>query len=374
MKTILLTTEYPPIVGGIGTYVHSLSKELAKTAGMEVEVIAPGMPGDMEFDKSHGPKVSRSGWDHMRFIKMAPLFWTSFRFALKRRDTVFFAMSWMYAGAICWMLHKVFKVPYVVFAYGTEISKWKDRPLPHWLMSRVFLSAQRVFAISNFTASILSNAVEGEMEIELVYGGADTNRFFPAGEGEVVANSPLILTVSRLTKRKGVDTVLRALPLVLKTVPSARYKVIGNGPELQGLQKLAGELGVQDKVDWVLELTDEHLRKEYIAADVMVLANRHEDRKRDFEGLGLVFLEAQACGTPVVAGATGGTADALVDGETGILVDPHSPEEIASAIISILEDPEKRKQMGEKGASWVASERTWKKVAEKVAQSIRGLS
>jgi phosphatidylinositol alpha-1,6-mannosyltransferase len=137
--------------------------------------------------------------------------------------------------------------------------------------------------------------------------------------GQSFDGKRVILSVSRLVERKGVDKVIEALPFVLERCPNALYVVVGDGPYRERLMELAQEKGIADKVLFAGRVPD--IRPFYRACDVFVLPTR-EGRKGDIEGLGLVYLEAAACGKPVVASLVGGVADAVVPNETALIVEP----------------------------------------------------
>ena len=147
------------------------------------------------------------------------------------------------------------------------------------------------------------------------------------------------MTVGRLMWRKGQDMLIRALPEIVKAVPNCVYLICGTGPYEAGLRELAQSLQVDSQVIFLGSLPSEHLPSLYNLSDVFVMPNRMSEKTRDVEGFGIVFLEANACEIPVVGGRSGGTSDAVADGESGLLVDGSSPGEIAGSVIRLLQDP-----------------------------------
>jgi phosphatidylinositol alpha-1,6-mannosyltransferase len=167
----------------------------------------------------------------------------------------------------------------------------------------------------------------------------------------------VILTVGRLQKRKGHDLLIRALPALKASVPDVLYAIAGAGEELAALRSLVDDQGLAEDVQFLTDLDDGRLAQSYQQCDLFVLPNR--DLDGDIEGFGMVLLEAQACGKPVIAGATGGTAETMVVDETGLLVDVEQPEELVGAMSALLTDPERCRSMGIRARSWIEDRFDW---------------
>lgn len=161
-----------------------------------------------------------------------------------------------------------------------------------------------------------------------------------------LAGRKVILSIGRLVERKGFDTVIRALPQVLKTVPNACYVMAGGGEYSSELKKLRDQLGLQDHVVFAGSPDREAIPAYYRLCDVFVMPSRTLSGSQ-CEGFGIVFLEAAASGRPAIGGLSGGIPDAIVDGVTGHLVDPTDVGALAERIISLLTDPELAKSMGQ---------------------------
>ena len=240
-------------------------------------------------------------------------------------------------------------------------------------MAWTYRHADRVIANSEFTRDELVKLGVVSAKITLLYPGVDLERFRPglphadlnAGIG-VVAGEKLIVSVGRLSRRKGFDQVIRALPLLLERGLTARYAVIGIGEDRDYLQSLAGELGVSDRVHFLGHVDPEDLPRWYNAADVVAMPNREIDG--DTEGFGMVFLEAAACAKPAVAGLAGGTGAAVIDGVTGLRVDGASTQAVADALGRLLGNAVLAEELGKKGYARALSDFSWHKVAEKTQQ------
>jgi phosphatidylinositol alpha-1,6-mannosyltransferase len=181
----------------------------------------------------------------------------------------------------------------------------------------------------------------------------------------------MLLTVGRLVPRKGVDTVLRALPRIAASVPEVQYVVAGTGPDRNRLERLAVRNGVRDRVHFVGYVADDVLSSYYSAADLFVMPAR--EALPDVEGFGLVFLEANACGTPAVGARSGGIPDAIVDGETGLLVPPNAPGSLAEATTRILTTPDLADTLGRQGRHRAVNEASWDQIADRIYDHLQRL-
>jgi phosphatidylinositol alpha-1,6-mannosyltransferase len=175
----------------------------------------------------------------------------------------------------------------------------------------------------------------------------------------------VILTVGRLVERKGHDIVIRALPAIVERVPTARYLIVGNGPNETALRQLVRDVGLDpEQVRFCGRIPAEQLAAYYSLCDAFVMPNREVGA--DTEGFGIVFIEAGACRKPCVGGQSGGAGDAIIDGETGILVDPTSPSAVARATISLLTDSQLSARLGGAARSRIETNLQYSHVADNI--------
>jgi phosphatidylinositol alpha-1,6-mannosyltransferase len=179
-----------------------------------------------------------------------------------------------------------------------------------------------------------------------------------------IGEGPLLLTVGRLVGRKGHEDVLRELPSLAREFPGLAYLIVGEGPAEERLRLTAREAGVEGSVIFAGLVGRDELVDCYAACDIFVMPNR-EMPDGDTEGACIVLLEAAACGRPVIAGVAGGTADSVLDGETGFLVDPERPGELSRRLRSLLGDRELRRRMGDAGSTMVSARR-WEECAREL--------
>jgi phosphatidylinositol alpha-1,6-mannosyltransferase len=214
------------------------------------------------------------------------------------------------------------------------------------------------------------------VDICVVSNGVDPNQFQPSDVSGLRvdlagrnAGGPILLSVARLVTRKGLDTALRSFAEVLKDFPNATYVILGDGPDYGRLARLANELGVTPNVCFIARST-RPLADYYNACDLFVMPAREEPG--DIEGFGLVFLEAGACGKPVIGARAGGVTDAILDGETGLLVAPDDPEALTHAIQGLLRDPARCEALGTAARARILRECTWDHAADRIAERLAG--
>jgi phosphatidylinositol alpha-1,6-mannosyltransferase len=220
--------------------------------------------------------------------------------------------------------------------------------------SRWLRLAHHVVAANRYAAGLLAaRFAVAQGRVLLIENGVDLALFHPQApprsfvERHGLEGCQVLLTVTRLVPRKGVDKVLEAMPAVARLFPHARYLIVGDGPQRSELEEVAGKLGVADRVTFVGAVPHDETVNFYRCADLVLLPNREE--KGDADGLPLVFLEASACAKPVIGGKAGGTAEVIHDGENGFVVDGCDVRAIEAAIGRLLDSEVLRAAMGQKG-------------------------
>jgi phosphatidylinositol alpha-1,6-mannosyltransferase len=259
----------------------------------------------------------------------------------------------------------VLRIPVVQYLYGYELTA---RPgLTRFAVRR----ADLCIAISAYTRDLALAAGADSGRVRVIPVGAsvaaDTER--PAQAGP-----PTLLTVGRLNEPyKGHDVMLRALPLVAAAVPEARWVVVGDGPLRAALESRAAAYGVRDRVQFTGQVTDDERDALFRSSHVFVMPARTPANGAG-EGFGIVFLEANLHGLPVVAGRVGGALDAVVDGVTGVLVDPADHVAVADAVTDLLRDPDQARRLGAAGAERARQEFRWREIAGRVEAALRSVA
>jgi phosphatidylinositol alpha-1,6-mannosyltransferase len=241
--------------------------------------------------------------------------------------------------------------------------------------------ATAVAVISAFTRLLLEPWLAPHTRIELLPPGVDIDVFHPEVDGSAVrarygiaADRPLVVCISRLVSRKGQDVLIEVWPLVMAAVPGAHLLIAGSGPREAALRSRVEQLGLRRNVTLAGELAWDNLPAYYAAGDVFAMPCRTRLGGLDVEGLGMVYLEAQACGVPVVAGCSGGAPEAVIDGETGRVVDGTDPVAVREAIISLLRDPDLRAAMGAAGRTFVERHWSWSVISHGLDELLADLS
>jgi phosphatidylinositol alpha-1,6-mannosyltransferase len=220
--------------------------------------------------------------------------------------------------------------------------------------------------LGEFTQRAISQALPAKQAQRMVKiaPGIDVDHFSPQDSSQLrrdlnLEKKKVIVSVGRLVHRKGQDHLIESMPEILKQVPNAHLLMVGKGPYLEHLAKLVAVNNLENHVSFIGRIQYAELPKFICAGDVFAMPSRSRLAGLEVEGLGIVYLEASACGLPVVAGSSGGAPDAVVDGVTGIVVDGTNNQEIAQGLITLLKDPGKSREMGAAGRQWIIDNWRW---------------
>lgn len=385
-KTLLLSEIFPPHTGGSGRWFWEIYQRMPR----EQFLIAAGQdPAAADLDRTHDLNVVRlplklADWGMLSF-RSASAYWRLFRevarLVQEHKIERIHCGRCVPEGWIALAIKKAYGIPFDCYVHGEDANAassgaadgvLSSRQL-RWMTKQVLSHVDRVIANSHNSARIVREQWHVPSErVEILHPGCDTSYFVPAAKSREVRDKlgwggrPVIVTAGRLQKRKGQDTVIRALSTVRAAVPDVLYAIIGDGEERESLKALAIAEGQQDHVLFMGKVSDEVLRQSYQQADVFVLANRQVGT--DIEGFGMVLLEAQACGTPVIAGASGGTAETLQNGETGYVIPCEEPTQLATHLIDMLNNPARLKQMGHAAWFWTVQNFDWNSLSQQAAQ------
>ena len=317
-------------------------------------------------------------------------FLQTLRHAFSERPKALISGRILPEGATANAVGRTLGIPSIVFAHGEEIHRMRaDSPVrsPRKITHRVkrralwraFRGAEGIVANSRFTANLLLDGGVAPHRIAVIHPGTDPAKFRPSPRDEQMSQAlglggkKVILTVGRLTPRKGQDMAIRAMPKILRCVPDAVYVIAGTGDYESRLRTLVDELHLGPAVRFVGAAENALLPRLYVLADVFVMPNRETQGLGNVEGFGIVFLEANACEVPVIGGRSGGVPDAIVDGQTGLLVEGDSVEAIAQSVIRILTDEAYARQLGRNGRERVCRELTWDHSARRIKEFIESL-
>ena len=324
--------------------------------GYETLTIAPSCYGGAEYDaaaKFRVHRVKRITCGHIfdDYPKsVIYLFACTLRFSFWRRTGMVIANTWSIAGVAAFLIKKVTGTPYMVFAHGLDVYAPRTSPKMLRLMKLVLKNASVVVANSDFTKALVLEA-ERNANVVVVNPCVDTMRF--AADPGIVPDLQnvrrKIITVARLVRSKGHDTVLKALPKVIERFPDTKYFIIGEGPEAEKLKEVVREFELSQYVIFTGQVDEAELISHYRTCDLFILTSREIEATGEVEGFGIVFLEASACGKPVIGARSGGIQEAIIDKVTGMLVDPLDIYGTSEAIIKLFSDDELRLRLGENG-------------------------
>lgn len=379
---LLLCYDFPPMGGGIARWLG----EMARRYPPGSLVVSTGQhPGSMAVDQQIPNVVDRLPLPSSRLRTLqGTLRWSRRAVALASELSVEFIWCGNLKPASYparWAKVRT-GVPYGIFLHGGDLLILR-RQIQRSLLKRrtaraLFRSASVLINNSSWTASLCGAVLEelgigaGGPESQTVPLGADPEMFRPGlDQTEVRRRYGLdgrrwLLSVARLTRHKGIDTGIQALAQLVKDYPDLAYAVIGSGDERPALEKMAGTLGVKNRVRFLSDVPDSDLPALYNCAEVYLGLSRIMDQR--VEGFGISLVEASACGLPVLAGQTGGIPDAVRQGQTGLLVDAEQPAQVITALRRLLDDRALAVRLGMAGRHAVETYYNWNRVAADIAR------
>lgn len=359
MRTLVLTPDFPPAPGGIQHLVH---RTVSHAEGLDCRILTLDTPGAEGFDRADALDVKRLRQLPVpRPISALALNGAAVAQALAFRPRVVLsAHTVMSPGAS--LIRKALGVPVVQYFHGKEIGV---RPRLAAFAAR---NADACIAVSRYTKGLVAEAGGHPDKIHLIHPGVDLPEH---GYNGKLAERPTVLTIARMEDRyKGHDVMVRAMSLVAARVPEAQWVVIGDGPLRAAIAELACSSGIgEDVIRFLGAVSDEERDAWLDRAHVFSMPSRMPAGGYVGEGFGIVYLEANAHHCPAVAGGVGGAVDAVLDGETGLLVDPEDHISVGNALVELLQNTERRRQMGEAGARR-AEEFAWPRTAARVARLV----
>jgi phosphatidylinositol alpha-1,6-mannosyltransferase len=346
MKHLLVTNDFPPKIGGIQSLLWEWWRRLPPD---RFAVLTSPYAGAAEFDAAQAFRVERVPepvlLPHPLMVRRVNDFARRFGAELIVLDP----------AVPLGLIGPSLDLPYDVVLHGAEVTVPGRLPGSKQALGHVLRNARHVIAAGSYPAAEAEHAAGRPLPISVVLPGVDVERFRPLGDDGrrrarvqlgLPADAELVVGVSRLVPRKGFDTVIRAAARLHRRHPDLVVAIVGGGRDEQRLRRLATELGAP--VRFLGRVANQDLPLVFGCGDVFAMASRNRWGGLEQEGFGIVFAEAAACGVPQVAGDSGGVADAVVDGETGIVVRrPSSADEVAQAIGALLTDPALRQRMGE---------------------------
>jgi phosphatidylinositol alpha-1,6-mannosyltransferase len=369
-KILCVTNDFGPRAGGIETFIIGLIERMPKDSVIVyTSAQDKSEPYDRQWLDNYGVEVIR---DKARILLPTPGVAYCVRALIKDRGikTAFFGAA-APLGLLAPVLRRAGIKRIIALTHGHEV--WWSKVWPFtWAMKSIARNVDHLTYLGEFTRRAISRTINSSAQSAMVKiaPGIDTEHFAPSDSSELksqlgITDKKVIVSVGRLVHRKGQDVLIEAMPQILSKIPKAHLLLIGEGPYRQYLEKRAKDLEIDSHITFIGRVMYSDLPKYICLGEVFVMPSRSRLAGLEVEGLGIVYLEASACGLPVIAGNSGGAPDAVIDGVTGVVVDGKDQHVIATSIVNLLEDQEKAREMGRNGREWVINQWRWEIWSEK---------
>ena len=379
LPLLMITEMFLPTKGGTAV---SFDDDFRRLGDKSVHIVTAAVPGDAVFDGEHPNTVHRLVLKRSPWFRPESLFiytrllGRSLRLAFTLRFVAVFGGRALPEGIIAWAVGRLRGCKVLIYAHGEELTGW-GRGRKFQAMCFALRRADHILTNSDFTRDTLISLIGVRPEqIVMTYPTVDVERYRPGLPFDdlhacigLKPGQKLVLSVGRLQRRKGFDQVIRALPALLRRGLDLRYAIVGIGDDWDYLQGLARDLGVSERLHLLGHVDPADLPRWYNACDLFAMPNR--DINGDTEGFGLVFMEANACAKPVIAGRAGGTGSAVEDGLNGLRVDGECVEDVEDAVAGMLLDPAQARRMGEAGRQRTVTRFTSDQRADLIRQLLR---
>lgn len=384
MRVLILSWEYPPrIIGGLGRHVYHLATSLAMQ-GAKVHVVTKDHPGTPEYEESEGVHVYRV----VRYPPDIPqeewVSWTlQFNVALMEKSValindlkninIIHAHDWLVAHAASSLKH-AYRIPVVATVHATEFGRHQGHlpgpmnKLIHQIEWWLTFESVRTICCSRYMRDQITDIFQlPEDKVDIIPNGIDADSFRHEISVDlyrkkyVAKGDKLVFFVGRLVYEKGVQTVIEAMPIILRKIPNVTFVVAGSGPHVNQLKSLVIDLGLEGKVKFTGHIDTDALFAFYKTADLTVVPSLYEP-------FGMVVLESMAMGTPTIVADTGGLSEIVVHEETGLKFEPGNPESLATAMLRILTDQELVNRLTDDAMAYLGEQFNWDRIAKRTLE------
>jgi len=361
---LFITNDFGPRAGGIETFVIGLIER--RPYGQTI-VYTSAQPNSEQYDAdwlaNYGVRVIR---DRAKILLPTPRVAAELKKIVRKQGITTAAFG---AAAPLGLLSAGLKragvLRTVALTHGHEV--WWAKVFPFKLLLRRIGSTVDVLTyLGEFTRKAISKGLSEKAQRAMVKiaPGIDVDHFIPTDASELrktlgLSDKKVIVSVGRLVHRKGQDYLIEAMPEILKSVPQAQLLLVGEGPYREHLEKLVTQHKLERSVTFIGRIQYKELPTYICAGDIFAMPSRSRLMGLEVEGLGIVYLEASACGLPVLAGNSGGAPDAVVHNETGLVVNGTDAQDIAAAAVELLVNVESSKKMGIAGRKWIVDNWRW---------------
>ena len=357
MKTLLFTIEYPPFKGGVSNYYGNLIKYWPEKDNIKV------------LNNNSGALLCNKIWP-----KWLPAFWQFVKLNKQEKFDHIIVGHLLPLGIILYIYSIFNKVSYSVIIHGMDINYALRKNRKRIISLKILKKAKHIFCPNSYTAGLVKDFIgqENHGKVKVINPGIDININFNKYQNEEILkkynlqDKIVLFTISRLVKRKGQDKVIEALKKIYMVNSDIHYFIAGKGENEAYLKEIAG---ICPNIHFLGSLSDDEKWQWLKSSDIFIMPAR--DIEGDFEGFGIVYLEAALASLPVIGGNSGGVKDAIIDGETGLLVDSQSVDDIAGAILKLAQDTKLRKRMGVQGRERAVRDFEWSKQIKKIYNQIK---
>jgi phosphatidylinositol alpha-1,6-mannosyltransferase len=366
LKVLVVTNDFPPRIGGIEAYVAALFRHLSP--GVSTTVLTSRHADSYEFDRSFPGEVIR--WARYPLIPSPRLARAVVDCVNRTRSDIVVFGATLPLAMVAGHVRRGTEARIVMFTHGLEPAL-TSMPFGSTLIRRITRHAAIVTVLSRWSEQRIRSAVGPRARIELLRSGIEPERFHPGVGGAAcrarfgLGTGPVVVSVGRLVTRKGHDRLIQALPGIARQFPTVCLLIVGAGPARRRLEQAAERRGVAGRVIFAGAVSDVDLPGCFAAGDVFAMPCRSRWAGLDTEGLGTVFLEAAAVGRAAIAGDSGGASEAVIDGETGVVVDGRSVAAIEAAVLRLLRTPSEAQALGAAAARRTHDELTWRSLARR---------
>ena len=375
-RILCVTNDFGPRAGGIETFVMGLIERLPfGSVIVYTSAQEDSAPYDLKWLKEFGVEVVR---DKSKILLPTPGVAYCVNALVRERKitTVFFGAA-APLGLLSKGLRRAGVKEIVALTHGHEV--WWSKVWPFTMaMKSISRHVNHLTYLGEFTRSAIASSVtkEAAQSMVKIAPGIDTDHFSPVNASQLreelgLTHKKVIVSVGRLVHRKGQDVLIEAMPAIIEEVPEAHVLMIGEGPYRSYLENRVKTLGLQERVTFIGRIQYADLPQYICAGDLFVMPSRSRLAGLEVEGLGIVYLEASACGLPVIAGNSGGAPDAVLEGETGLVVDGTQKTDVAAAVVQLLLDPDRSKAMGIAGRQWIIREWRWEIWSARFAELLK---
>lgn len=376
MSILLLSEIFPPKHGGSGRWFFELYRRLS-SGSVTILTHDNQDPEQQQIDQAYPQTIIRQpmtsiSWG-LKSITGLGFYGRMLYQALKHKPVNLSQIHCgrtIHEGFIGLMLSKILRKPLICYVHGEDVEVARSSRELAFMVRQVLKGSTKLICNSNNTKNLLIEHWQIPTDkIVVLHPGVDEVRFTPVPHDNAFRQQQgwqeriVCLTVGRLQKRKGHDRMIMALPQIVASYPNFLYVIVGNGEELPTLKQLVQQYQVEPYVQFKAEITDPELIKCYQQCDFFILPNRTEGN--DIEGFGMVLVEAQAAGKPVIAGDSGGTRETMAIGTTGLIADCTQPQSIQEAVLKLLASRNEQQFTAEQCRTHVIKHYTWQQHAEK---------